>query len=821
MQSLNANISPYQEAQCVPRINWKVEFKLPGGTTYDVSERLKNQNPGIIDTADYMENLSYINECSLTLDNSDSFLTADDGSGLLDVDPDTLIEVFISGYFDVKNGSNYPLKKFGGWLDLTRLKESFIKKHIEVTAYSYFGLLDKTSGKLLCKQYLDSHGLILNETGLWLTDAAIADYELLCGVHSIDTRIDNNVKQVSLDSGDWVSLTQERLEVTLINYDGTQKVKVFYGTTFTENAKSIVIQKTFGSQYPYTLINNISSFSLIQKIFQEVLVPDNNIYISEYKIRTYDDRYVVSRYDSEYIGPENNEINCLASDGAHRLWFAYHDRLYERNMATNVTTLLSRMQNEEFKKLQYLSTQNVLIFWTSPAPNPGLDNSFCRIGKVAANGTVTTLYSKYMDSGLTINASIFLCFQWSGILQKFIFMNQGNEGIYSLDLSGSIISITTIVNLQTQGTNWIWESNGDVYFYFLLIFSSPPNYSSRLYRIKFDGSWGAPEFLCDWFYQYTANNLNIVPYVFKAKNEVLLFNELNNPAIPVLLTLDDHVFHNCNVNNYTIATPFEFDGKLWVYAIKSNPDEYRIGHFEDEYDLQIDSDEIKNTTLPYNADHKSYYPQRICFLNETPEGDVLVLVAGAYNILSRWSNYVIPVIDENLDFTSVSMRDVLQRVANEFLGYISINYNRVARYCARGTNKGNGTFTVKKDYIKDRIRERLYSETHELIVLTKNNITGQYGTANLNKEPFTLQPSFIPDEILKDVAKYFWDYYQVARKLLTITYLPTFYNYDTLDGAALTELGVTSPGIIHKVAPDKASCEFEILIEESGNEQKK
>jgi hypothetical protein len=65
-----------------------------------------------------------------------------------------------------------------------------------------------------------------------------------------------------------------------------------------------------------------------------------------------------------------------------------------------------------------------------------------------------------------------------------------------------------------------------------------------------------------------------------------------------------------------------------------------------------------------------------------------------------------------------------------------------------------------------------------------------------------------------DMAKYFYDYYQILRRIHTVKYIPTFYNYDALDMADLTELSLGT-GKIHKLVPKDSSLEISIITEEA------
>ena len=318
MQALDESMIPFQEGTQVPSLAWKVTLRLPdedSSVEVDISDRLMNE-PNIVDAADYRENLTYINEIGIKLNNEDGYLTQENESGVLDTN--SPIEIFIDGYFDIDGGDDFPIRKFGGWLERNRMKTDSVKMNCEVLAYSYFGKAEFVNGANVCRRYMDENGLRLYIAKLWITDAYIAGYELKKGFHKVTSFFDTNPKAY-LDDGDPVILVFDDVSI-LSNADGTEKVEVYYaGFDHAEERVSTLIVRTQG-QYPETYFYYGNMEEIVKKCFESLGITD--MYIHNYTIDTFDDRQIISGSNRVDDTAEQFMPVAIEYDGTEKYYIA-------------------------------------------------------------------------------------------------------------------------------------------------------------------------------------------------------------------------------------------------------------------------------------------------------------------------------------------------------------------------------------------------------------------------------------------------------------------------------------------------------------------
>jgi len=167
------------------------------------------------------------------------------------------------------------------------------------------------------------------------------------------------------------------------------------------------------------------------------------------------------------------------------------------------------------------------------------------------------------------------------------------------------------------------------------------------------------------------------------------------------------------------------------------------------------------------------------------------------------------------DTSGKTIRGVLQEIANNYLAYIKIGPDKKGYFVKRSNYKSSAQLVIKPEYVKGRITERLYNDKYDSVRVNALGTVKEYGDMNIDKQQLQATLDLIPPDYAKDFAKYFLDYYATARKLMKIKYLPTMFEYVSLDEADLSALysgGGVVEGVIHKAAPGKVEAEFEVLI---------
>lgn len=800
MQTLHADILPLQESQSVPSIAWKIYFKI-GATTHDVSERFMGGDPGIIDSADYREGTTYVNELSLKLHNEDGFLTNAAGTGIFDIAIDSEIEATIYGYFNVKDGADYKIQKYGGWVDLKRLKPNHTDYYCEVGIYSYFGLGDYESAANITTRYIDSNGLILWSTGLWVRNAAITGKVLKAGIHTIETRNESGY-QARLDDGDWVDIAMYgAAEYTLANLTDTERVTIYYYSLyeFVTDSISYIIVKTEGEQYPETFYYYSDIRTIIQEAFKYLRITTFDI--EKYDIETYDERKVISILKT-VLGDRITDAASVVSDGEYKIFVSVAtpsptnlNQIWYYNYNTDSLEKLFETTMNTFTKhrLIYEASLNTLFAFYDNDEEGGMLQAINITTKA-----VTTIYS---DPTLE-NADPYIRFHYYKSEKCFFLMQ--SDGIIRIDNNGSVSRVFSDTAIEPYGMSFLYEDipGLTIWLYYTKLIAGV----RKVYRIN-PSYPGTPEYIADFFNNTDYNGYFCTP--FYSEGCVLM---THNNTLVKKMTLTG-TFSTIDAYGLQVFSLFETNSRMYCYAQSTDNTNKRICYITGTT-LNIESENLNESRLFKLNSNWMIQRQKFCtFKNINNETD-LALVSNRPGFLFRYSRWVTPYIYGEFDYNSKTIRALLQEIANNYLGFIRVSYNKIGQYLSRSSSLSSSSITIKKDYINSRIGERLYNDKYNGIQVNNGNIDVYYGDRAVNAKTLSLNLPFIPDELVMDMAKYFYDYYQTLRRIHTVKYIPTFYNYDALDMADLTELSLGT-GRIHKLVPKDSSLEISIITEET------
>lgn len=809
MIPLHSSLEEYKEGYSVPSIAWRVVLRFPppsydidsGPQDINVSERLIG-DLNIIDSVDYRENLTYINEVNLKLNNYDGFLHNDSGTGKLDSEEP--VEVFIDGYFDVPGGSEHLIRKFGGWMDHNRSKADAVKKTIDVVAYSYLGKADFINGYHLTTRYLDDNGLILYTTQLWIRNAAVEGKELQKGGHYIYTKFDD-LARAKLDDGEWTVLTVGE-ESELLNSDESESVIVFYdgfSDPSAEEKASIVIVKEI-SQYPETFFYYEPIKEIIKKCFDEIGITNQEI--KRFEIPTWDSRKIIS--GSNRVEDTNGFFvpASIASNGEDLIYVSgsftgspNKNQIWEYNHTSDSARLIyeTTLNNNTKHKLIWEPDDNYLIAFID---NKEEDEERGFIQRFTINEFGVSYTTLIQDSQFdTVNP--YYRFHFSPFLKKFLFIgyNGSDKVIFEMDLNGSKSVIATDNDIELNGACWIYDKDTVVEFYYIKNVSG----TRKVYKLSYSGSW-SNSFVIDWFDNGDYNYWYPYQFTFEEKIYLSNFNETR-----LYLREENNFTENLNPANTKFYSPFEFDDKIYLLVHNTSTDVQKVASISGDT-LSFESNDI----VPYDI---IKHPATLGFQHITNffdlDDQITLAVLSKYPALMlRFSEKIIPFIDGEYDVSDKTIRQVLEELANNYLAFVRIDSYKKAWFIQRGTYQTTDIVEFKK-FNKDRIKERMYSEKYDRIEVTNSRgVTGKYGDTGIDINTLQLDMRFIPDDLVKDMAKYFYDYYSVLRYIMKFNYLPTYYNWEVMDQADMSEFGL-STGRIHKVSPGKSICEFEILLE--------
>lgn len=811
------DITAYKEGYSVPAAAYQV-ILVTGGVQYDISERMCSE-PSIVDAADYQEGLSYINEISIVFNNSDNALYDETGLTRGSILNTVLeVEILINMYLDIPNFTMEQKllnkkRKFGGYVNLKSIKTDNIKKTVEISAKSYLGLMEERSGYRLVTQDfgtdgLGNNGLKLTTAAAYLLNANIPGYTLKRGIHKVYAKFEAPNSYLRLDEGDWVLDTGGA--ITLINADGTQKVSVnaYANVGTADEVFSMVIVLEEGTQYPYILYRDPTLIEMVEKCFTVCGVTEFEI--EPFEVKTYDDDNRWSLYPPVRFPNWNPWLGeCAISDGERFAYCGYGNELWRRDLHYQRNVKMHTYNtDDEIKRIIYSAANNCIFVFTEGAGDPY--RSLHKVDLTTFDST--NIFNHFNDFGIGLYNSI----QWNAYLNKFIFVRSATQ-IASLDINGTITNIHTGLSAaKPNGTSWIYETDTEVQYVYTK--RNPGDTGWHWYITKYDkgtATWSAPAFFRNLI-QHVPDEIDpelAVAYTFQAEGKVVLYNAIINGSEPIWVTVNCVTgamvtFYDGGV--YSFHSPVEHNGKIYLLVTSSTQ---KLATLQNDILTYISTD-YGVDELYYTGALDERNMQRIFFHKNWIDADILNVQGAEDFIMVRYSNFVVPYMSGDQDFTDQTAKDAIQEIANTFLGFLRINAYKHGWFTSRGGYTTGRTMTLKADYIQSRGREVVYSEQYDGVEISNAELTESVGSFGPEDNILSLQYPRLPNLILRDIVKYHYDYYNVERVIFSIGYLPTYLESEPMDAVEFEGLDLAiSNAKVHEYSPLKSAAQYRVLAE--------
>lgn len=808
MQEINENIKKYLEGNTVPYCALYCEFKI-FGLVFDVSKYIKT-NPDIEDSADYQENITRLNEISIVFNNSDNVIR-----NFVEADTEDDIEVALYRYPDIPDGINYKVKVFGGYVDKERSKFNDIKSDGEIRIIPFYGKSERNALRLT-RKYIDENGLRLNNCELWLRNANVPGYVLKNGVHEISVKLDAGYPFAKLDDGEWTPLGSG-FETTLQSqedvFGASQKCVVFYiGFSSGETKTQKIIVKNEGEQYPDTFYFYPTVREVITKAYNEMDVTD--IQFDRFLIPTVDGRRVLSgtsRVDNDI----NNTFKpvSIVSNGADKIYIAgstgaftspFKNQIWEYNHVTNGVRLIYETTLNINTKYKLIWDDGHLIAFID---NKETDEERGFI-QYFTFGELGIAYSTVLSDNQFNDSNPYYRFHYSKFLKSFVYMGfeSGVKKIISIDVTtGTKTVIASDNTIELNGFNFLWDNETVVEFYYIKTFHG---FAKRLYKVAYQNGWQTPEQVCDWFDNSNYNYYYGYPFVFEGK--IFIQNYDRTDARFFSLETGEFTGNLCP-DNIKIYSAFEVFEKLYFIKYDTSNDEQRICYFSDDEITVVSFKKITSYDLVSDAGIFGF--QQLTEFTDINNLQVIGALSKIPSLLLKFADNIEPFIEGELDTEGESIRDIIENIANNYLAWVRVNSNNKGFFVKRAEYKSDDVLTLKKKYTKQRVTQDVYNDVYDGVEITNaNNVKYSWGDAGINNKVLKLTLPYIPDDFVLDAAKYFYDFYSTERKLMRISYIPTIFNYEALDGVNLEDYGLTA-GILHTIRPGATSAEIEVLYE--------
>lgn len=823
-----AELEQIRESQSVMSPRFQVILKK-NSISHDISERLKKE-PNVVDSSDYKENLTYVNEIALNLNNDDGVIHNIAGTGLLDVAQDTVIECEVFCTIGVGARSDLRAKVFGGWVDTKKIKPDAVNEAVTVVVYSYFGKAERLSGLNIVTRYFDSNGLILYNTGLFVTRANIPGKILTNGLHTIEIKQEEGqlIGLARLDDGEWIPVDYPDYTI-LSNRDNTEQIEI--GAALTEHGaegESPIIVKNQGEQYPYTFYYFGSATDIIKQCFE--LIGCTSYEVDEFEISSFDGRRLLSWMPNfpgqNYFGFPN----CIVSNGTDRIYLSITTtnqsgadldyEIWEINLTTKLfgkrySTTLPWYDKDKRHQLE-LSADGSRLF--AYFKNP-LDDAF--VQKFDTNNWDRFSYT--IDDDTYEWGQTHLIRRGNG--GRIIFCGEhiptGNKHVYIMTLGdtddpGEIISVYQDNTIDPSSFQHVYDDGEDIWFYFVEK-TGPTTWWLR--RLKFDPDTNT------WDYEEVAqfpidtHPGNVRGYDYQSKDKIALFSYGDDKAHFIRHTAKT-ISGNLCPEGWSLYSGWEepegSNKKLYCIAQLSDvPSDEKLSYFDDEtFVFSETSPEGINLILGADPVRKQ---DKFCTAVDGSGEKIIVLTSEYPGMLIRYSNTFIPTIFGEYNTDGKSVRDILQEIANNYLAFIRIDENKKGYFVKREDFSSDKSMAIKKDYVKGNVRETLYNEKYNYVRVTTRNNYAEYGSKHIDNKALEVSLDLIPDEYAKDFARYFHAYYSIARNLYSFKYLPTYFDMRALDKVNLTNIGIASEGRIQYISPREEELELRVICDISNS----
>jgi len=246
------------------------------------------------------------------------------------------VEAQITGASDI-------VPMFAGFIDKAEVSYKEIADSIECTAYTAEDLGTRLPAELVSAQPIQSNadgandGLILpTMTGIYVMDANIASYVLQPGTHTL-TYTSSGTK-IRLDDGSDTPISVSNT-YPLVNGDGTQKVKIYVQTLPASDAADDIVVVNAGDTLPKRWYKDVNVQLMLTKLYQQLGL--RSVQFDTLEANTYDGEKRLMYID---VPPENTSYivgatKVIETDGAD-LFIAIDNHVYKRDRLLGTYTLL-------------------------------------------------------------------------------------------------------------------------------------------------------------------------------------------------------------------------------------------------------------------------------------------------------------------------------------------------------------------------------------------------------------------------------------------------------------------------------------------------
>ena len=682
---------------------------------------------------------------------------------------------------------------FSGFVDDIRQQNN--TDHVEFTVYTAQDVASRTPAEILTAQYInpdvDGSGLsglaMPNIPYMYITDAAILGYELQLGTHTIEYDYNNGAHQARLDGGRWVPLAPSTGFFVLGNSetpeDDAERLQIYIADTNAmtrgddEVADNLVVIDT-SERLPRQWHKFVGVDFLMRHILRTGFeIPDDVFDEDAFTLPTFEIPAAkglpkvsfvdIPPADESIIGLKP-AIVALTSDGeAVALFIAVGSRVYLCDPQFNFYFDLELGLDPELTVVRMWwseRTEDLWILATDDLNSP----DFVSASLFRFNGTLESV-----NIGCSPFAIELIDFDWSGAgdYRYGIVYYTGTGQVREVD--GTAVTDALLFSATTFGSptpgNWAGQRERNKFMFHAFAGTY------RIFQISLDGSgaWNSDGAI------NTDVGSSIIRAGYSDAEDRLYFVSFNSSAEPVLRgqavdggqVTDIYTFEDDDV----ISGMQYISDRVWFVAS-------RTGYLRS----------IRENMMTVE-DGRTFLNIPRYFPFTSFNGRIYGLEGGLAGRRFQFST-VLSMYVSLANFEGTNVTDALYRILNAFMLVANISSTKRIQVRHRWDPVGElpqtsgETMTVDTRVATDIQTDDTTYKGVEFVSVSNDNVTVTYNGTDFNKRVLStarraeLSNTFIPDQLVEDIAFYAYQFFHQSRVVYTIPTgaWPSF-QYEPLD----------------------------------------
>jgi len=644
---------------------------------------------------------------------------------------------------------------------------------------------------------------------VYVKDAGVTSYELIVGLHTLTYQFNTPNYQMKLDDGDLTTLASATT-TTLVNADGTQKIDIYRTASglsqSVDEITEYIIVTTEGNTLPNNPYYGQSLRTLIDQTYDKMGVTE--VAFDTLTFSSHDGERRISFYD---VAPMDVSVtgkrSGICSDGTN-LYVGVGNKLYKRTASTEAYTLLTTLSSGyDIGKLLYNARNNQI--WIMCKPTSYLSADFLRVLNYNLNSSAISGEVTFSGAG-TQAASIF-DYEYSAGSWKYalIVIDDGISKTYEVTISGTTLTKTEIsvsASAYEPISSITWNTGGQDLFWFG---ADGTDSYVRQVHVNGSGNWVDDGFLTNGI---TAVNsplqLNSIAVYDSVADEIIFYSgsvgdiwtwPVNTAPDPTLILATNEVSAMIYADGITVA---------FCNIVGSNEDFYLY--------------EIESGVATLATDIYRMHPP-IGALNE---GSNIIYGIDHNGRIFRYNEEIVMFTDYN-EYSDETIRSVYTQLLKSFNLIGIINAEKKGRVYRRGNNSGTiqtsgSSVALTASNISDIEEEKNYYPKIDFVTVSNGISSTTYNGTDFgvgffaDAKTLEITNRYIPTYLLKDVAKYFFTFFNTARDLYPIQTNVARMEYEVFDGGAINytsdQITKAATGVIVAMGINyDGSCNYGVL----------